>query len=869
MGEVFLARDTRLGREVALKVLPRELAANPARRARFEREARTISALSHPHVCALFDVGAVETADGSIEYLVMERLEGETLAARLVRGPLPVPDVLVLGAQLAGALGAAHRRGIVHRDLKPGNVMLTRSGAKLLDFGLARQDDEAPDAAPRETPTSTLATADAPLTRVGTIVGTWPYLAPEQLRGHPADARSDIFALGCVLYEALCGRRAFPGTTPAEVTAAILGSERPDLYAQGPAVPAALAAVAHQCLAPDPDARWQCADDVARALHVVEESLARPGAPRTAPRSRWALAAGGTALVAATAAGFLLAGRAPAPAPLRFSVVPPPGVIVPRPGSSTALAVSPDGRHIVCLGTAGGVAGLYVWSAEDGVVRTLDDTVGAVGPFFSPDGREVAYFAGGDLRRMPIAGGPATTIAKEARGSSGTWGSDGTILFMRPFGPDAGIYSIPAAGGELHAVMRTEAPSSRWAFPRSLPGSRRFLLLGGFDGPAAERRLCVASLDGAEPDCFTSCQSQIEYSGSGHVLCVRSGTLVAIPFDARRARPTGEPITAVRDVRWFGPSGSASYAVSADGSTLVYEPRPAPSRLAWLDRSGRDTGSLGDPSTFGSLQIAPDGRRVAVDLWHPDGHGRDIWSLDAASGVATRLTFARVDAWGPVWAPDGARLAFTKSAGGGPGDLTVLHLDASAQEDWLVRAPGIQVPRHWSPDGRLVTYDDFATGGQGSRQAWLITLDGKARRVTSAPVNSYHGRFSPNGRKLAYVSEESGRPEVYLADLAGTRAPRRISRAGGVLPRFRGDGGELYYFQPDGMMMAVEPADETAAPRSLFHIEGVTASDFDFDVTRDGQRFLMRYSREAEGAAGLRVAREWSRALGAAAAESR
>jgi Tol biopolymer transport system component len=870
MGEVFLARDTRLGREVAVKVLPRDLASNPERRARLEREGRAISALSHPHVCALFDVGRAEGPDGEIEFLVMEKLEGETLASRLARGPLPVAEVIALGTQLAGALAAAHRQGIIHRDLKPGNVMLTRSGAKLLDFGLARQGGDDAGTAGEEL-TGTLATAEQPLTRAGTLVGTWPYLSPEQVRGRPADPRSDVFALGSVLYEALAGHRAFPGATPAEITSAIVSAEPPDLRQSAPRVPASLAALVRQCLAKDPDARWQCADDVTRGLRVVEGSLAHPPAEaKTGPRaSPWALAAGALGVAAAATVTTLLLVRfvgRPAAAPLLFTVVPPAGVLVHRPTIAHPFAVAPDGRRIAFTATAGGVLGLWLWSAEDGQTRPLEDTAGGIAPVFSPDGREIAFFAGDDLKSVPAAGGPATAITTAAFGASGTWGRNGTILYMRPFAPDPGLYLLPARGGEARCLAPASSLAERRAFPRLLPDGRHYLFLKGFGLPLAERQACVAPLDGSKPRCFASCHSQAEYSTSGHVLCVRSGTLVALPFDARSLRPTGDAFTVARDVRWFGPSGSGAFAVSADGRTLVYEPRPAPSRLAWLDRNGRELGALGEPGALGLVQLAPDGRRVAVDIVHPDGPGRDIWSLDTASGIATRLTFGPIDAWGPAWSPDGTRLAFAK-AEADPPEVTVMHLDGSGREEVLVRAPGIQVPRHWSPDGRLIVYDDQLLSRRAPRQLWLVSVsDGRTRRVTQAPFSSYHGRFSPDGQRLAYVSEESGRPEVYLAELEGGRPARRISRAGGVLPRFRGDGRELFYFQPDGMMMAVRPAEEAAAATSLFHLEGVTALEFDYDVTRDGQRFLVRLGSEAEGAAGLRVVLEWSRSLGRQAA---
>jgi len=867
MGEVWAARDTRLDRQVAIKVLPRALAQDPERRARFEREARAISALTHPHVCALFDVGRADVADGEIAYLVMERLQGETLAARLERGALSVPETLALGGELAAALAAAHRRGIVHRDLKPANVMLTRSGAKLLDFGLARQDGAEADASAGDAEASmaTEATDALPLTHAGALLGTWPYLAPEQIEGRPADARSDVFAFGCVLFEALAGRRAFPGATRGEVTTAILAAEPPDLGAVAPGVPGALASLVRQCLARDPDERWQCADDLARSLRLIAPGPPRPepepGGPAT--RRRGPLAVGLLGLAAAATSVAFLLGRQPTPPrPLRFSVVPPPGVLVDRPTMGTPLAVSPDGRRIVLM--AAGET-LWLWSAEDGQLRPLEDAAGGIAPFFSPDGRELAFFAGDDLRRMPVDGGPSSTIMAAARGSSGTWGSDGTILFMRPVGPDAGLISVSSGAGEARNLRPAASLDELRAFPRFLPDGRHYLFLAGFGKPLAERRACVAPTDAGEPECFAACHSQAEYSASGHVLCVRAGTLVALPFDARTRKPTGEAVTVARDVRWLGPSGAASFAVSADGTTLVYEPRPRFSRLTWLDRTGRELGVLGEPGALGAAQLAPDGRRAAVDIWQPDQRGRDVWSLDTGSGLATRLTFAPIDAGAPTWAPDGTRLAYS-NADDGPPDLAVLHLDGSGRSEILLRAPGVQMPRHWSPDGRLIAYEDRLVNRRYQRQLWLFSVaDGKTRRVTTAPSSSYHGRFAPDGRRIAYVSEESGRPEVYVADLEASGPPRRLSHAGGLLPRWRGDGREVFFLQPDGLMMAAPMGDATATPRSLFHLEGVTPF-FDYDVTPDGQRFLVPLTPEPEGSAGLRVALQWSQQLGAEAA---
>ncbi len=467
MGEVFRARDTRLGREVAVKVLPRELAADPDRRLRFQREARAISGLQHANICALFDVGCEPTADGPVDFIVMELLAGETLARRIEKGALEAAEVVPIGIALAEALAAAHERGIVHRDLKPGNVMLTRSGTKLLDFGLARgaEAPPLPDAAGSEIPTQAHS-----LTREGVIVGTWPYLAPEQLRGQPADARSDIFALGAVLYEALAGRRAFQGATASDLQAALLKEEPTDLRSLAPSTPAALVSIVRTCLAKDPAARWHSAGDVARALRLVAEAAPPPPAA-AAFRWRFWPAIALAALAATAASVALLTGRTDKePDPLRWTITAPEGVPLGRPVLTTVLAVSPDGRRIAFVGHGG----VWVWTSETGAVRRLDGTAEASAPFFSPDGAELAFFQDDELRRLPLAGGPVSSIVRAPAGSAGTWGTDGTILYNRWVGEEAGLWRVTARGGEPRLVASAASGAELRAFPSLLPDGRTF-----------------------------------------------------------------------------------------------------------------------------------------------------------------------------------------------------------------------------------------------------------------------------------------------------------------------------------------------------------------------------------------------------------
>jgi len=863
MGEVFRARDTRLGREVAVKVLPRGLAADPERRLRFQREARAISGLQHPNICALFDVGSETSADGPVDFIVMELLAGETLARRIEKGALKAAEVVPIGIALAEALAAAHERGIVHRDLKPGNVMLTRAGTKLLDFGLARDAAVSPsDAAGSEVRTQARS-----LTREGVIVGTWPYLAPEQLRGQSADARSDLFALGAVLYEALAGRRAFQGATASDLQAAILREEPADLRSLAPSTPAALVSIVRTCLAKEPAARWQSAGDVARGLRLVADAAPEPNAA-AAVRSRLWPAVALSALAATAASVALLAGRTDEePDPLRFTITAPEGVPLGRPTLTPLLSVSPDGRRIAFVGHGG----LWVWTSETGAARRLDGTAEATAPFFSPDGAELAFFQDDELQRLPLAGGRVSTIVRAPAGSAGSWGTDGTILYNRWIGEEAGLWRVSAGGGEPRVVAPAANPVELRAFPSFLPDGRHYLYVQHAYGmQLGARQTCVASLDGGEPSCFAACDSNPAYAGNGYLLCVRRGALVAFAFDPGARRPSGQAVTVADDIRWFGPTGVAVFAVSADGRVLVYGPhaRP-PKRLVWHDRGGRRLSTVGAADRYDQIALAPDGRRVTVEIGNLELGSTDIWLLDVVSGVPTRLTIDPIDSFGPSWSPDGRRLAFSRPAPGPP-DIFVLDLAGSAEARPLLAGPGVQQAYHWSPDGRLIAYVDFRPELRHARQVELLSLDGGHRRLRDAPASTFDPRFSPDGGRIAYVSDESGRGELYVMDLRGGGLARRLSPAGAFLPRWREDGRELYFLQPDGMLMVVDPSAPVPVAAGLFRVEGVSPSDnqyprmwreIAFDAAPDGQRFLISVTERPWETSGLRVATGWTQGL--------
>jgi len=868
MGEVYKARDTRLDRTVAIKVLPEHLAASAEVRQRFEREARAISQLSHPHICGLFDVGE---QDGTA-YLVMEFLEGETLAARLGRGRIPTEQLLRFAIEIADALDKAHRQGIVHRDLKPGNIMLTKSGVKLLDFGLAKLgvvSGGVPSGS-----LSTLGTQEAapgaPLTERGTILGTFHYMAPEQLEGKEADARSDIFSFGSVLYEMATGQKAFPGKSQASVMAAILEHEPPAISSVQPLVPPALDRVVKSCLAKEADDRWQTAHDLESELKWIAEAgskagVAAPVASRRKNREHMAWAAFGVAAIAAAllAVGFVR--RAPKPAaPIRAALPLPEKMFLGE------MALSPDGTRLAYgLSKSGGQPQLWIRSLDAPAGQPVPDGENAFFPFWSPDGRFVAFFTGdGKLKRVDASGGSLLTICDAERGVGGTWNRDGTIVFAPA--PTSPLFRVPAGGGLPVAVTKLDASRHETAhrYPHFLPDGRRFLYMAANltapqNNPANAVR--VGSLDGTEDRPLVPFASNAAFA-SDHLLYARDGTLLAQRL-GKRLEPIGEPVPLAQRTLGSSWANFTNFSVSQSG-LLLYAPIFAPpSQLLWIDRGGKQIGSVGEPAVFLSPRLSPDGRRVAVDVFDPARNAMELWLYGADGRGAAKFVFGPGNHGAPVWSPDGRRIAFAsdRKAKGARPDIWVKPVDGGLEEILLENSDS-NSPEDWSRDGRFLSF--WTVPAEGTRTYRIRVLDaGSNKKVIEVASGGNNGaqdsRFSPDGRWIAYDIDDSGRYEVYVQAFPGPGGKWQVSAAGGSIPRWRGDGKELFYLSLDNKIMAVPvettPTFRAGAPVPLFAVH--PGGGAVYDVSADGKRFLVNSLPADQGSPPLSLLVNWTAML--------
>jgi Tol biopolymer transport system component/tRNA A-37 threonylcarbamoyl transferase component Bud32 len=856
MGEVYEARDTRLERRVAVKVLAQQLSADPQLRARLEREARSISALNHPHICTLHDVGR-ETLDGrDVDYLVLELLEGESLAARLAKGPLGMVEVIRHGVEIADALDAAHRQGIVHRDLKPGNVMLTKSGAKLLDFGLAKTGAEEA----RVADLSSLGTLDKPLTQHGTILGTFQYMAPEQLEGQPADARTDIFAFGAVLYEMATGRKAFAGTSRTSLIAAIVSSQPEPISNVQAMTPPAFDHVVRKCLEKDPDDRWQSARDVAAELRWIAEGGSRVGLPAVIlerRRNRERLAWTGLALAAVAAGGFAWAWakRAPVPPyPVRFEIS------VPAEVSTMGTPVfSPDGKAIAFeAADAQGRVHLWLRPLNALEARIIPGTEGATRPFWSPDSRFIGFVAGGKVRKIDVAGGPSQAICDAPTGSDGSWSTSGTILFDG--GGSDPIKTVPASGGVARAEVEAPKVTGGYAgWPQFLPDGRRFLFV---EGSATDQKLMLGELGRPDRREILKTTSRVVYASPGYLVFVRERTLLAQAFDAAKGELRGEPV-ALGEGLGVSAVGLASFSASDNGHLAFRAGATDQRKLLWVDRTGKETPVMEAAGEYRDAQLSPDGRRMAYDTSVGDGP-EDIWIRDLERGVSTRFTFGGGSERDPIWSPDGRRIVY--AAARKAVDLMLKDASGVREAEVLLESEVDKYPTDWSKDGRYILY--VSVTADGSFDQWALPTGGDRKPIVIAntPFHETAASLSPDGRLVAYHSNQSGRSEVYVQDFPEPTERWQISSAGGAEPYWRGDGRELYFRTSDGKVMAVPvtpaPSFKAGSPELLFQARFPTINARGrFEPTPDGQRFLVLSSMSRETITPTTVVLNWTSLL--------
>jgi Tol biopolymer transport system component len=856
MGEVYRARDTRLERDVAVKVLPANLSADPTLRQRLEREAKAVSKLSHPHICTLHDIGH---QDG-VDFLVMELVEGETLEHRLTKGPLPPEQTILLAAHIADALAKAHKLGIVHRDLKPSNVMLTKAGAKLMDFGLAKESGPAP-----LTDALTAMTAwPSKLTVEGMIVGTFQYMAPEQLEGKEADARTDIFALGEVIYEMATGTPAFSGKTRASLIAAILSSEPRPMAAVEPMTPPALERVVKKCLAKDPDERWQSASDLATELIWVAEGDPQAGEARLASagsrkwqRGSWLLTAVFVLLAVAGGAAWWKASNRRLP-PMYFHTS------VPFPANEVAL--SPDGRMLAMVAYSAQANNDMLWTSEVGGRRTtsLQGTQGASYPFWSPDGKFIGFFADGKLKKMDASGGQPQVLCDAPNGRGGTWNRDGVILFT-PDSLQVGLFRVASSGGPPTELTQLDASrleqSHRW--PVFLPDGKHFLYLAAnFSGHFGNNTIFVGSLDSKEKHSLVTTSANAAYADPGYLLYMRDKTLVAQRFDLRGYVLSGEPHTLSDEVLYFPQVDRAVFSV-ASGEVLVTQTGTGASlsRLTWFDRSGKPAGTVGAPGSYNNVRISPDGRRIAEDQTDPDGRKIGIWILEPARDTATRLTFDPSLHQTPLWSPDGRQILFGWNRMLG-WHVYLKNADGSGSEEEVANfgAGSSATAWDWSRDGKYM----LVTNGT---ELWYLSWPARvAKPLLQGKWTVRNAQFSPDGRWMAYASNETGTMEIYVSPFPSGSGKWQVSSAGGEEPRWRQDGTELFYLSPEGKMMAVPVTTgasfQAESPVALFEAHRrrpVSSHDvFSYDVTADGQRFLIVAKVDETKAAPLSISLNWA-----------
>jgi Tol biopolymer transport system component len=873
MGEVYRARDTRLDRSVAIKILPSHLSADPARKQRFEREAKAISGLNHPNICTLHDVGSLD----GLDYIVMECIEGESLAERLTKGSLPSDQVLKIGAELADALDKAHRNGVVHRDLKPANIMLTKSGAKLLDFGLAK-----PTA-----PQATLATLTSaapkhsPVTQEGTIVGTFQYMSPEQIEGKELDGRSDIFSLGTVLYEMLTGQRAFDGKSQLSVASAILEKEPAPITSVNPLTPVPLDHAIRRCLAKDPEDRWQTARDLALELKWLatptgSTDSARPIAVPVRSKFKKYIPYLIEAFAIMAAAYFF--GLRPshpvssAVAIVRANIPPPEKAQFAsiETDEGGVPAVSPDGRYLVSpVHDADGKVRLWLRSVQSSEGKILPGTEGSGHAFWSPDSRSVAFFSTGKLKRIDIDGSTPYNIADAPLGRGGSWNSDGTILFSPS--QTAPLMKVSASGGTPVEVTKLDLAGGitghRW--PQFLPDGKHFLFILRSDKPN-QTGLYAASLDNPEAHLVLPTIFNASYVATGYLLFVRDEALFAQRFDPASLKLSGDPIPLPDRVGTFSPANNALFSASNTGLLAYYPSQSGGSgaNLVWYDRSGKKSDTLSQMFLTAS-SISPDGSFVALSAYSPNEWIPKLWKFDLQRGTKTPLTQGYGTS--PIWSPDGQYLYFGGvQASAREGQIHKVSVGGGGSEETVLALDGLSVnPLSLCHDGKTLLFLRSPVNETQRNSMWAMPLAGDAKPFQVVPEEQRPSRttFSPDCNWVAYESRVTGNREIAIVHFPDGAHRYQVSTSGGFNPIWRRDGKELFFYSPaDSSISSVSVQEKgtelsLGQPRPLFQIHPFAPRLGVFDVSPDGQRFLVFGDTSSFNGTPLSIVINWDASL--------
>jgi len=861
MGEVYRALDTRLNRTVAIKILPSQFSSDLTHKRRFEREAKAIARLNHPHICTLYDVGQEDGTD----YLVMEYVEGETLGQRLIKGRLPLNQVLRLGTQIADALDQAHRSGIIHRDVKPGNIVLTSTGAKLLDFGLAR-----PAAVLSDPNTLTAATSKNPVTQRGTVIGTFEYMSPEQIEGSELDGRSDIFSLGAVLYEMLTGRRAFMGKSQLSVVSAILEKDPAPITSIEPMTPPILDHAIRRCMAKDPDLRWQNARDLAGELNWISEDssafASRAEPPRLHLRRERVAWTAVILFVIATAAWFYWARPPVEEYALDFKIEPPSGsdFILANGGGD---AISPDGKSVAFVASSSRGAHLWIRPLDTTEAHELVGTENAQFPFWSPDSRSVGFFADGKLKRIDLAGGPPVALAEAPNSRGGAWSPQGTIIFA-PIAA-SGLWKVAATGGastQLTSVNQIRGEfTQRW--PLLLSDGNHFLYLtrGEKAGVSSiylsslkkpnERSLLIEETSAA------AAYSPARGKHPEYLYWSRQQALVAQVFDSKHGRLLGDAVQVpgAEIVSLNAALGRSSVSASNDG-TIVFGTGSDRYQLIWFTRDGKMLGGVGQPDRFTSIRLSPDGTRIVTGIVDSSSRA-DLWLLEMSHAIPTRLTSEGVFGTG-AWAPDGQQIGYHLLT-----DRRLLETSASGAgvEQTILRSQYTVYMNEWSPDGKYLVFTQQSP--EGRSELWLIATrqDGKPQPFLRGDFNALHGTLSPDSKWIAYTSDESkSLNEVYVTSFPMPSRRWRVSSGGGSFPRWSRTGNELFYRALDGTLMTASVQSSPGilkfgTPTALFRVtEPAGMFAYPYDVAPNGQKILALVpSKGAEDRPSLSVLINW------------